>query len=180
VDVRVIAATHKDLQRMAAEGTFREDLYYRLAVMPIRLPPLRERRQDIALLVQHFLTAQNRKLHTQIQGVDPAALKLMIEYPWPGNVRELENTIERAMVLTDGPRITVDALPDSLRRPQDPIQQLFHGEDLSVKKATRALERLLIQRALERTQGNRTRACELLELSHRALLYKIKDYEIDL
>jgi two-component system response regulator AtoC len=176
IDVRVVAATHQDISEMIAGGTFREDLYYRLAVMPIKLPSLRERREDIPLLVNHFIESQNLKLGTHIQGVEPPALKAMMEHAWPGNVRELENTIERAMVLSDGDRITFDALPEALTRPRDPLQRLFQRDDLSIKKASRELERVLIQRALEKTGGNRTRASELLEISHRALLYKIKDY----
>ncbi len=174
--VRIIAATHQDLAALVKEGKFREDLYYRLAVMPVRLPPLRERTEDIPLLVQHFIEVHNEKLRTGLMQVDSDAMKLMLEYPWPGNVRELENTIERAMVLSDGNLLTPDALPETMTRPHDPLQRLFLRDELSIKKASRELERILIVRALERTDGNRTRACELLEISHRALLYKIKDY----
>lgn len=179
VDVRVIAASHQDLGQRVKEGHFREDLYYRLHVLPLHLPPLRERPEDLPLLIQHFLDKHNRKLGTQVQGVEPQAMRLLLDHAWPGNVRELENTLERAVILAEGPWIGVDALPPSLGKKAErasSAQLGGEGDDLSIKRAVRDLERSLIQRALERTGGNRTRASELLELSHRALLYKIKEY----
>ena len=178
VDVRIITATHRDLAAEAKAGRFREDLFYRINVLPIVIPPLRSRREDINLLIDHFLTRNNARLGTQIRALTAEARKLLLEYAWPGNVRELENTIERAMVLCDGDVIDAHDLPERLREALDPVQvQLATGE-LSVKKTTAAIEEILIRRALQKTRGNRTRAAELLEISHRALLYKIKDYKI--
>ena len=178
VDVRIITATHRDLAAEAKAGRFREDLFYRINVLPIVIPPLRARKEDINLLIDHFLTRNNARLGTQIRGLTADARKLLLEYTWPGNVRELENTIERAMVLCDGDVIDAHDLPERLREALDPVQvQLATGE-LSVKKTTAAIEEILIRRALQKTRGNRTRAAELLEISHRALLYKIKDYKI--
>lgn len=178
IDVRIIAATHRDLAAEAKAGRFRDDLYYRINVLPIVIPPLRARKEDINLLVDHFLARNNARLGTQIRAVGPDARKLLLEYGWPGNVRELENTIERAMVLCDGDVIEPHDLPERLRDALDPVHVQLASGELSVKKTTAAIEEILIRRALQKTRGNRTRAAELLELSHRALLYKIKDYRI--
>ncbi len=180
VDVRVIAATVRDLAEDVKSGVFRQDLFYRLNVLPIHLPPLRERQADVPLLVDHFLERFNERLGVGIRGVDAATMKLLTRYPWPGNVRELENTIERAMVLTEGDTVGPEDLPRRIRESQDKIRMTLASGELSVKKTMRIVEHELIQRALEKTGGNRTRAAELLEISHRALLYKIKDYKIDL
>jgi two-component system response regulator AtoC len=177
-DVRVIAATLRDLQADVKSGRFREDLFYRLNVLNVGVPPLRQRREDIPLLVDHFIHRYNAKLGTKVTGLDPQASKVVYEYNWPGNVRELENTVERAMVLADAPVLRVADLPDKLREPQDPVAAELAKGDLSVKRTTRVIEEILIRRALERTKGNRTRAADLLEISHRALLYKIKEYGI--
>jgi two-component system response regulator AtoC len=178
VDVRIIAATHRDLHAEQKAGRFREDLFYRLNVLPIHIPPLRDRREDIPLLIDHFITRNNVRLRSNIVGIESEARRLLFEYGWPGNVRELENTIERAMVLAEGDQIIVTDLPERVREAADPVQvQLATGE-LSVKKTTRIIEEILIRRALQKTKGNRTRAADLLEISHRALLYKIKDYLI--
>jgi two-component system, NtrC family, response regulator AtoC len=179
VDVRIVAATNKDLEEQIRRGEFRRDLYYRIAVVPIHLLPLRQRREEISPLVQHFIGVYARKLRVQVEGIAPDALDLLAGYPWPGNVRELENVIERAMVLTGGPRIGVDDLPPGVRHPVDIIDSELPQDELSVKKHGAALERRLIQLALQRTGGNKTRAAQLLELSSRALLYKIRDYRIE-
>jgi two-component system response regulator AtoC len=178
VDVRILAATHRDLAAEVKAGRFREDLYYRLNVLLIVVPPLRERREDIPLLVEHFVTRNNARLGTQIRGTDADARRLLYEYAWPGNVRELENTLERAMVLCDAEMLSEVDLPDRLREAQDPIKNVLSSNELSIKKTARIVENVLIRRALQRTRGNRTRAAELLEISHRALLYKLKDYDI--
>jgi two-component system, NtrC family, response regulator AtoC len=178
VDVRIITATHRDLATEAKAGRFREDLFYRINVLPIVIPPLRARREDIHLLIDHFVTRNNARLGTQIRALTADARKLLLEYAWPGNVRELENTIERAMVLCDGDVIDAHDLPERLRDALDPVQVQLASGELSVKKTTAAIEEILIRRALQKTRGNRTRAAELLEISHRALLYKIKDYKI--
>ncbi len=179
VDVRVVAATVRDLAEEVKAGRFREDLFYRLNVLPIRLPPLRERKGDVTLLVDHFIGRFNQRLGTSIRGVDASALKLLMQYEWPGNVRELENTIERAMVLADGPDIGPDDLGPRIREASDRVKLTLASGELSIKKMTRIIEEELIRRALEKTGGNRTRAAELLEISHRALLYKIKEYRVD-
>ena len=178
VDVRVITATARDLEAEVRAGRFRADLFYRVNVVRIHLPPLRERREDIPDLVHHFIGVHNRKLGLTIRGVAPAAMRLFMEYPWPGNVRELENIVERAMVLAEGEQVEVDHLPSSVRQP-GAVTADDEDLDLSVKRRTEALERSLIERALRQTGGNRTRAARLLDLSHRALLYKIRDYGLE-
>ncbi|MCS6914122.1 MAG: sigma-54 dependent transcriptional regulator [Myxococcota bacterium] len=180
VDTRVIAATVRDLQAEVAAGRFREDLYYRLNVLHIHLPPLRERREDIPVLIEHFIRRMNAKLGTRIEGTTPEAARLLMEYSWPGNVRELENTIERAVVLCEGRLLTVADLPEKLTGPPplDPLQVALQTGELSIKKTTRAIEEALIRKALKKTGGNRTSAARILEISHRALLYKIKEFGI--
>ena len=180
VDVRIVAATSRDLEADVADGRFRADLYYRVNVVRIHLPPLRERTEDVPELVRHFIDRFNRRLGLRVTGTSAAAMRALIEHPWPGNVRELENTVERAMVLADHDRIDVAQLPalpvGSAPSPASMIDSA--SLDLSVKRRTDALERVLIREALARTQGNRTRAAKLLDLSHRALLYKIREYGI--
>jgi two-component system response regulator AtoC len=179
VDVRIVAATHRDLMKETQKGRFREDLFYRLNVLPIVVPPLRERREDIPVLIEHFMARNNARLGTAITGLDGEARRLLYEHPWPGNVRELENTIERAMVLGEGDKLMAADLPaERIREAQNPVQMQLASGELSVKKTTRIIEEILIRRALQKTKGNRTRAAEVLEISHRALLYKIKDYKI--
>jgi two-component system response regulator AtoC len=180
VDVRILAATHRDLSAETQAGRFREDLYYRINVLPIVVPPLRERREDIPILLDHFLARNNARFGTNIRGIEPEARRFLLEYAWPGNVRELENTIERAMVLCEHDTISADDLPERVREARDPIQMHLTSGELSIKKTARVIEEILIRRALTKTKGNRTRAAEVLEISHRALLYKIKDYRIDL
>ena len=178
IDTRIIAATHRDLGAEAKAGRFREDLYYRINVLPIVLPPLRARREDINLLIDHFIARNNVRLGTQVRGLSAEARKLLLEYAWPGNVRELENTIERAMVLAEAEVLETSDLPERIRDALDPVQVQLASGELSIKKTTSAIEEILIRRALQKTKGNRTRAAEVLEISHRALLYKIKDYKI--
>jgi two-component system response regulator AtoC len=185
VDVRVIAATARNLELEMREGRFREDLFYRLNVVRLEVPPLRERRADIPLLVDHFLARFRRDLGKPVRGISDEALERLLSHPWPGNVRELENMIERAMILTDGDAIEVGALPDMPEASKVREATLSSGEgadqsseDFSMKRQRQAFEARLIRRALEQTGGNRTHAAKLLEISHRALLYKIKDYGI--
>ncbi|HET6923548.1 MAG TPA: sigma-54 dependent transcriptional regulator [Anaeromyxobacteraceae bacterium] len=180
VDVRVVAATARDLGRAVKEGLFREDLYYRLNVVGIRLPPLRERAGDVAALARHFLAKYARlRPEGPAAGFTPEALEAMQGYRWPGNVRELEHAVERALVLSEGPAIREEDLPDEVRAPARAPAPVAPPEGtLSIKQATRAVEEQLIRRALDRTGGNRTRAAEILEISYRALLYKIKEYGI--
>jgi two-component system response regulator AtoC len=178
VDVRVVAATNRDLAADVASGRFRGDLYYRVNVVSIRLPALRERREDIPELALHFLRRHNARLGLSVELISPPAMRMLIDYPWPGNVRELENVIERALVLTAGSTIEPEHLVDLGHPVPHAADPPAADGDLSVKRQTEELERRLIRRALERTRGNRTRAAQLLELSHRALLYKIRDYGI--
>ena len=178
VDTRIIAATHRDLAAEVKAGRFREDLFYRINVLPIHIPPLRSRREDVNLLIDHFIARNNVRLGTSIRGVSTEARKQLLEYAWPGNVRELENTIERAMVLAESDVLQPSDLPERIRDALDPVQVHLASGELSVKKTVSAIEQILIRRALQKTKGNRTRAAELLEISHRALLYKIKDYKI--
>ncbi|MFQ6091888.1 MAG: sigma-54-dependent transcriptional regulator [bacterium] len=168
VDVRIIAATNKDLERLIKEERFREDLYYRLSVIPILLPPLRERKEDIPLLVDHFLNKYGKE---KALTIDERAMRVLAEYDWPGNVRELENVIERATVLAGGDVITADLLPPSLRAgghrrtvPEIPPEGISMAE----------MEKRAVLAALERTGWNKTKAAELLKIPRHVLLYKMK------
>jgi two-component system response regulator AtoC len=180
VDVRVVAATTRDLPAEVKAGRFREDLYYRLNVLPVHLPPLRERREDIPALVEHFVGHYAAKHGMRVQGVAPEAMELLLDYPWPGNVRELENSIERAMVLCEGPRIEPTVLEERIKDSAGRGGAALRvSSEMSIKKATRMLEEDLIRKALTATGGNRTSAAKVLEISHRALLYKIKEFGIE-
>jgi DNA-binding NtrC family response regulator len=198
VDVRLIAATNSDLKKEIAQGGFREDLYYRLNVVPIRLPSLRERATDIPLLVMHFIRKFNTRLKKDIDGVEPAALSRLTSYPWPGNIRELENVIERAVLFCDGDELHLSDLPAEVRGaptlssslPEDllsstPLPPLSSAEPTSssadglkeqVKAAMSRLERELIVRALEQTNGNVTHAARLLKISRKGLQLKMKEH----
>jgi two-component system response regulator AtoC len=179
VDVRIIAATVKDLSAQVESGNFREDLFYRLNVLPIYIPPLRERKEDIPLLVNYFIDKYNKKLKLRIKNVTNEALKVLMDSEWQGNVRELENTVERAMVLTNDGKIGIENLPTSLRGVGVKSKFKVSKDELSIKKMTRVLEVDLIIKALDKAAGNRTTAAKMLEISHRALLYKIKEYKLD-
>ncbi len=183
VDVRIVAATSKDLVTEVKKGRFREDLYYRVNVLPIRLPPLRERKGDIPLLVDHFVKKYNTRLGTLIKGVTRDAMNILLTYSWPGNVRELENVLERAMVLAEGSMIDKADLPSGLLSDSaDTVMQspwLDTDASLSIKKNSKKLEKNLIQRALAKTKGNKTQAAQILEISLPALLYKMKGYGIN-
>jgi two-component system, NtrC family, response regulator AtoC len=180
IDVRIVAATNKDLEEEIRSGDFRRDLYYRICVVPIHLTPLRQRREEIPVLVRHFLGENNRKLGLSIQSVEADVMRLLLDYPWPGNIRELQNSLERAMVMADGETITVADLPPGIANPVTGMDAPeLPDDELSVKKHNVLLERRLIAAALERTGGNKTRAAELLELSSRALLYKVREYGLD-
>ena len=187
VDVRVVAATATDLEAAVRGGTFREDLFYRLNVVRVRIPPLRERAEDIPLLVDALVERAADRLGRAVRGVTPAALAALTAHPWPGNVRQLENALERAVVVSGGAQVELGDLPAEVRgggpsRPA-PTALVSLGEDdgtgsLSIKAHTASLERHLIVLALARTGGNRTQAARLLELSTKALLYKIRDYGV--
>ena len=180
IDVRVLAATTKDLASEVKAGRFRDDLFYRVNVLQVTVPPLRERAGDIGLLIQHFVDKTAKRLGLQVNQVNPAVLRALQRYSWPGNVRELENVIERAMVMAGGPTIELEDLPPALLEAQAQTSPLLPDDGaLSIKEASRRLERELIRRALEKTGGNRTQAARLLEISHPALLYKIKEYGLE-
>jgi two-component system response regulator AtoC len=180
IDVRVIAATSRNLEEMVGENSFREDLYYRLNVLPIEMPPLRERSEDIPLLCQHFIAKLNESLDRNVKSIAPEAMAELLRYHWPGNVRELENAIERAMVLSDDDTLQNNSFSLSgVRKVQTtPMEQIFEG--YSLKHAQKVLEKEMITRALTTTKGNRTQAAKLLQISHPSLLSKIKAYQIEL
>ena len=179
IDVRIVAATVKDLSKEVNEGHFREDLFYRLNVLPIHIPPLRERKEDIPLLIQHFIGKYNQTMNKNVADVDHNALDTLMNYKWYGNVRELENTIERAIVLSEKNNIELENLPIEIQNFKEEFQlEVLSEEEYSIKKASKSLEVNLIKKALRRTKGNHTHAARLLEISHRALLYKIKEYGI--
>ncbi len=181
VDVRVIAATARGIEQLVKEGKFREDLYFRLNVVSIVLPPLRERPEDIPVLAQHFAFQIGERLGLGHPEVSTEALKILQGYAWPGNVRELENAVERALVLSDNQqRITVADLDERFDAEDSRPSQSENdwGEELSLKVVLPKVEQQLIRKALAQTGGNRTKAAVLLGISHRALLYKLKDYGI--
>jgi two-component system NtrC family response regulator len=175
VDVRVIAATNKNLERLVQGGEFREDLYYRLSVVPITIPPLRERKEEIPYLVDFFITrySKDRKFV-----VDPEVISVLQQYDWPGNIRELENAIERAVVLSTDNRITPESLPAHFQTPKkketgSPLK--FPQEDLSLEE----VEKQVILEALERAGGNRSRAARLLKIPRHVLLYRLKKFGLE-
>jgi DNA-binding NtrC family response regulator len=184
VDVRFIAASNRDLKDAVKQGTFREDLYYRLGVVVIDLPPLRERIQDLQLFVAAFIDEFNRSMGRKMNGVSSEVLELMRRYPWPGNIRELRNVIERAMVLCDGDEIQAAHLPAELSdgygpprgalRPDSPPDLPPGGVDL--EDVVGDVERRYIEQALERTDGNQTEAAELLGISRDQLRYRMEKY----
>jgi DNA-binding NtrC family response regulator len=180
VDVRIIAATNVDMRHMMEEGRFREDLYYRLHVITVTLPPLRERKDDIPLLAQHFLEKYGEENGKRTLDLEPDALDLLMEYDWPGNVRELENVIERAVVLCPGTRIGLDLVPDHVRsskRFQIP-QIVLPPEGISFKQVIGDFERRLIESTLEAAGGVQKRAAELLQIKPTTLNEMIKRYDI--
>jgi DNA-binding NtrC family response regulator len=177
VDVRILAATARDIDREVSAGRFREDLYYRLNVVRVRVPPLRDRREDIPLLVDHFLGHFRDTLGKPVRAIADDALDRLTCYRWPGNVRELENVIERALILATSDRITLRELPANVVSPESDEKPVRPGQ-LSLKRARRHFEEEMIRKALAATDGNRTHAARLLEISHRALLYKLKEYGI--
>src|SRR5262249_10704533 len=180
VDVRIIAATNVDLRHMMEEGRFREDLYYRLHVITITLPALRERKEDIPLLAQHFLEKYGEEKHKNEMELKPDALDLLMEYDWPGKGRGLENGIERARVLCPGSRIDTDLIPEHVRtaRPFQIPQFVVPPEGISFKEVTGDFERRLIESTLEAAGGVQKRAAELLHIKPTTLNEMIKRYDI--
>ncbi len=178
VDVRVVAASAISVRQRVRQGLFREDLYYRLGVIELVVPPLRERRDDIPLLAERFVERSNARLGTQVRAIHPQALARLCAWHWPGNIRELQNCIEQACILTDGDTILPEAL--HLERGDSPGQGTAMGvpTTLSIPEAIEATEKTLIAAALQQTDGNRTHAAQLLAISPRNLQYKIKQYGI--
>jgi len=182
VDVRLICATQRDLKEEIKKGTFREDLYYRLNVVPIFLPPLRERREDILLLAEHFMNKFSKKMGKEIYGISEEAKNLLLKYPFPGNIRELENMIERAVALLKGKIIQVEDLPGEVLGQDSPIKEIckkIQGSK-SLAQAINLFEKEYIQNILEKTKGKKGQAAELLGISRKTLWEKIKELGIEI
>ena len=183
IDVRVVAATLRNLETDVDDGRFRDDLFYRLNVVPITVPPLRERREDIDALIQHFIVLHRTKLGLQVYKISDEARQALCSYDWPGNVRELENSLERAMILCTGDTIEFENLPTHVRlhdanSGEEEILIDAKSDSLSIKTHRKNLEIHLITKALKETNGNRTHAAKLLDVSHRTLLNKLKEYDL--
>jgi two-component system response regulator PilR (NtrC family) len=187
VDVRVITATNKDVEKAIASGEFREDLFYRLNVIPIHLPPLRERRDDIPLLARVFLERFRTAMNKSIEGIEPAAMEKLEAYDWPGNVRELENTMERAVALETAPLVSLAVLPEKILHQGDAAQSAIHADNghpsipdagLDLEKFIQDMEREYIVAALEASGGVGTRAAERLRMSYRSFRHYSKKYNI--
>lgn len=174
IDVRIIAATNRELEDEVKAGNFRSDLFYRLNVLPIRVPSLRERREDIPVLVQFFIDKFNKKLNRKVRGFSREAMNELLRYPWYGNVRELENFIERTMIFNESDVIESIELPDPASRKADSIDTWL--DTMTMEQAKSRIEKAYIEKALEKTEGNRTKAAEYLGISRRNLLYKLKEY----
>jgi two-component system, NtrC family, response regulator PilR len=186
VDVRIIAATNKDLEKEIAEGRFRDDLFYRLSVIPMHLPPLRERRDDIPLLVRAFLDRLRKSMNKTVEGIEPEAMRLLEAYDWPGNVRELENTMERCVALETGPRVGVNVLPEKITRgvrspaihiSPDGRPTIPEG-GVDLEKQIQDMEKGYIEEALRMSDGVGTRAAELLRMTYRSFRHYSKKYNL--
>src|SRR5713101_3884396 len=185
VDVRVIAATNKEFEKEIAEGRFREDLYYRLSVIPIRVPPLRERRDDIPLLARHFLESFRKTMEKPIEAISPEAMTRLESYDWPGNVRELENTMERAVALETGREISLRVLPDRIAGYSGASAGAAGGQaagfpvdGLDFEKEIAEAERKYLRAALEKADGVRTKASQLLKISYRSFRHYAKKHNL--
>jgi len=177
INVRIIAATNRNLAAMAEDGAFRNDLFYRLAVVPLYLPPLRERKEDIPELAEHLFHKAKERHGLQGLRVAPSVIARLSAYSWPGNIRELENVVERMLVLSNGEQITEEDLPDELRRisamqPSNPLNIELPDEGVSLE----AIERELLLRALEKAGGNQTRAAQYLDISRRTFIYRMEKH----
>jgi two-component system response regulator PilR (NtrC family) len=180
-DVRLIAASNRDLETAVRDGVMREDLFYRLNVIPIHLPPLRERREDIPFLVAHFIQKVSKELGKDVRGVTPEAMAVLERHHWPGNIRELENAIERAIVLGNGDMVGVDALPEPVRRQRlvpEPEALDVPDDGLDLDATLDDLERRYLLIALERTRGVQTKAAELLRMTFRQFRYKLQKHNM--
>ncbi len=176
IDTRVITATAKNLEEQVTQGRFREDLFYRLNVITLQLPPLRERREDIPYLCAHFLTMLNSKMGLQIEEVAPEAMTVLLGRDWKGNIRELKNCLERAAIVAESKQICIQDLNPGLNRPScdDPINEIFGT--FSLKQGKKIMEKKMIRQALETSKGNKSMAARMLEISYPSLLAKIKEY----
>jgi two-component system response regulator PilR (NtrC family) len=176
VDVRVISATNRDLSDAIAAGGFREDLFYRLKVVPVHLPPLRERTEDIPLFLEHFLA----RFSSDKKEFSPECLRLLMKYPWKGNVRELENMVERIVLLTDRNMILPDDLPEEVFAEVNPSAALpgIGDEGIDLEKVVEEIEKNYLNKALAKTNGNKTDAAKLLNLSFRSFRHRLKKYGI--
>jgi DNA-binding NtrC family response regulator len=178
VDVRIVCATHRDLQKRIEEGTFREDLYYRLNVIQVHIPPLRERGNDIALLAHHFLRKYAEANGKDVRGLSDDALGMLLRHAWPGNVRELENAIERAVVLADSPTLSEAHFPTLRRAAEAAPASAAGGARVRIPGSSLAeLEREAILRTLEAVSGSTSRAASMLGISPRKIQYKLKEYQ---
>jgi len=178
VNVRIIAATNRDLTEEIRKGNFREDLYYRLNVISIDIPPLRARKGDVAALVKNFLQFYSEKTKRGIKGISSEAMKLLLDYPWPGNVRELENVLERAVVLSTSEVLGVDVLPDHMLHGPVTVPQAAGGENYSLKEVLKEPEKQIICKALEQAGWNRKKAAHLLNINRTTLYNKMKEYQL--
>jgi two-component system response regulator HydG len=179
VNIRIITATNRVIKDEVKKGTFREDLFYRLNVVPIELPPLRERREDIPLLIEHFLKIYNEKNNRRLKGFHPRALDALMRYSWPGNIRELENVVERAVILTADDYVQFSDLSEAIRgATEDPLMGQFR-EGIRPGMTIREMERELILKTLDDNEGNRTRTARILGITRRTLQLKLKEFDID-
>jgi two-component system response regulator PilR (NtrC family) len=183
VDVRIIAATNKDLEEGVKEKRFREDLFYRLNVIQIKLPPLRDRKEDIQILANHFLKKYSQELSKNISKISPEAVQILMNYEYPGNVRELQNIIERAVALESGQELTAHHLSSYLSKPpfqkKGPIDIEIPNEGIDLEKMVEDLERSLLLKALDRTKGIKKKAAELLHINFRSMRYRLEKYGLN-
>ncbi|MCX7766745.1 MAG: sigma-54 dependent transcriptional regulator, partial [Candidatus Sumerlaeia bacterium] len=183
IDVRIIAATNKNLEEAVRKNQFREDLYYRLHVVPIYVPPLRERLEDLPLLINHFVNIYNKKLGRNVQGFSPAAIEVLSKYHWPGNVRELENLVEQMIVIYSQGIIDIEHLPDKFKQIRMTasfhLDSLWGGEKIDLNQTLSSLECDLLRQAIARAGGNKSRAAELLGLKRTTLIEKLRKYNLE-
>jgi two-component system response regulator PilR (NtrC family) len=186
-DIRIIAATNRDLSKMVADGEFREDLYYRINVIPIHLPPLRDRRGDIPILAEHFLAKYTAQMRKKVTSISHQAVELLTSYSWPGNIRELENAIERAVALERSPTILPESLPPAIRGESEtikgavavaPAPSVLPDAGFDLEQHVQHIEREYIAEALRRAGGVKVRAAELLGMSFRSFRYYMKKYDL--